>query len=72
MTAESRNSLTNNTAITRRRRGKHFSAAIDTDATTEDAVFSMRSVLRLYKGDQLVKRRIRRLEWAVRNLELHY
>jgi hypothetical protein len=31
----------------------NISAATDADATIEDAVFSVRSVLRLYNGDQL-------------------
>jgi hypothetical protein len=39
----------------RQRHGKHVSAATDIGATIEDAVFSMRSVPRLYNEDQLDK-----------------
>jgi hypothetical protein len=38
--------------ITRQQHGKHISMAADTDATVEDAVFSMQSAPRLYKEDQ--------------------
>jgi hypothetical protein len=40
-------------AIARQRRNKYVSVATDTDATVEDVVFSMQSVLRLYNKVQL-------------------
>jgi hypothetical protein len=40
-------------AIARQRRGKHFLSATNKHASIEDAVFSMRSVPRLYDEDQL-------------------
>jgi hypothetical protein len=44
MTAESQNSLMRRGVIVRQRRSKHISTATDTDATIEDAVFSVWSV----------------------------
>jgi hypothetical protein len=41
--------------IARQWHSKHVSAATDTDATTEVAVFSMLSMLSLYNEDQLDK-----------------
>jgi hypothetical protein len=42
-------------ATDRQQCSKHISPAIYTDATVEDAVFSMQSVLRLHNKDQLDK-----------------
>jgi hypothetical protein len=42
-------------AIARQLRGKHVSAAADTDTTIQDAVFAMWSVPRLHNEDQLDK-----------------
>jgi hypothetical protein len=42
-------------AMARQRHGEHVSAAIYTDSTLEDAVFSMRSAPKLYNEDQLDK-----------------
>jgi hypothetical protein len=42
-------------AMARQRHGEHVSAAIYTDSTLENAVFSMRSAPKLYNEDQLDK-----------------
>jgi hypothetical protein len=46
-------------ANARQQCGKNVFRATDTDETIKEAVFSMRSVLRLYNEEQLDKRRNR-------------
>lgn len=42
-------------AIARQRQGEYMSVAADSDVTIEDRVFSLHSVLRSYKEDQLYR-----------------
>jgi hypothetical protein len=48
-------------AIAWQQHSKHISTATDTDTTTEDTIFSMQSVMRLYKENQMDKPASRQL-----------